>query len=667
MNTTTDSPGATGDLQTALRHAAILLRSDPAAAAEQARQILAVCPGEPHAGILLATAERRAGHPELAVDAARAVVDVHPLFAAALEELGLSLLAAGQWIEAEQALARAVDADPGLADAWIALGDIRGLRDGQTVRESSRPQAGGVRSAGSMELIGAAEALRSDNFKAAEALCRTVIRREPRNVAAMRLLADIGIRLGRFDDAESLLTYCLELAPEYHAARRSYAQLLFRRMQYRDARREIEIVLAAEPNRPAHLILKASILAQTGETDEAIRIYDSILGQFPGQSRVHLNKGHALKTIGRQAEAISAYRTAIDLEPTLGEAYWSLSNLKTFRFDDTDIGSMRLQLDGRAKSDEDCFHLSFALGKALEDKGQFRESFRRYAEGNNVRRRTVSWSADEHHAALEQVTRFFTQPFLESRLGSGNPSSAPIFVVGLPRAGSTLLEQILASHSLVEGTMELPDIMSIARRLNGRRAPDGTAGYPGILAELTANDLEALGNEYLERTAVHRTGAPRFIDKMPNNFAHIGLIHLMLPNAVIIDARRQPMACCFSVFKQLFASGQNFSYRLEEIGRYYRDYVDLMSHWDRVLPGRVLRVDYEAVVGDTEAEVRRILRHCGLEFESTCLEFHRTERAVRTASSEQVRQPIYTSAVDQWRNYEAYLEPLRAALGPAVQ
>ena len=517
-----------------------------------------------------------------------------------------------------------------------------------------------------VDLIRAADALLSENLSAAEQICRDVLRREPRNVAAIRLLADVGLKLGRLDDAEDLLTYCLELAPEFHAARHSYASLLFKRMQFREALQEIERVLAAQPNRPSDLLLKATILAQIGETDEAIRIYDAVLERFPGQSRVHLNKGHALKTVGRQADAVAAYRTAIGMQPTLGEAYWSLSNLKTFRVDDADIERIRAQLDGRATSDEDDAHLSFALGKALEDKGEFDESFRWYARGNAVRRRTVHWDADEHRATLERIADFFRRESFASKRGSGNPSPAPIFIVGLPRAGSTLLEQILASHSRVEGTMELPDIMSIARRLNRRKAHDGAPRYPEILASFAAEDLAALGTEYLERTAVHRSGAPHFIDKMPNNFAHIGLIHLILPNAAILDARRHPMACGFSVFKQQFASGQNFSYSLAEIGRYYRDYVELMSHWDTVLPRPVLRVDYEAVVTNTEAEVRRVLGHCGLEFEPACLEFHRTERAVRTASSEQVRQPIYTSAVDHWRNYEAHLEPLKAALWPAI-
>ena len=664
MSLSTDNSGATGDLRTALRHAATLLRSDPVAAAEQARAILSVFPADPNAGVLLAVAERRSGRPELAIDVVSKVVDQHPALGVALEELGMSLLAAGRWVEAEDALTRAVATDERLSGAWRALGDIRGER-GDERGSSEAYQRHISLSAGDLELVKAADALLTGNLSVAEQLCREFLKRAPRNVAAIRMLADIGIRFGRFDDAETLLAYCLELAPDFHLARHSYANLLFRRMRFREALAEIDKVLDAEPDRPSHLLLKASILAQVGDADEAIGIYDAVLQQYPNQSRTHLSKAHALKTVGRQADAVAAYRTAIELQANLGEAYWSLANLKTFKFDDADITRMRAELDGDIASQDDYLHLSFALGKALEDKGEFDESFQHYVNGNAARRRTVHWDADEHHAYIEKIAAFFQPAFFESKSQSGNPSSAPIFIVGLPRAGSTLLEQIVASHSQVEGTMELPDILSIARRLSGKNTHDRASRYPEVLEKLTAADLEGLGAEYLERTAVHRSGAPYFIDKMPNNFAHIGLIHLILPNAKILDARRHPMACCFSGFKQLFANGQNFSYTLEEIGRYCRDYVELMSHWDSILPGRVCRVDYEGIVENTEAEVRRLLDYCGLEFEPACLEFHRTERAVRTASSEQVRLPIYKSAVEQWRNYEAHLAPLTEALGSA--
>ncbi|MDH4107936.1 MAG: sulfotransferase [Gammaproteobacteria bacterium] len=659
-----DESGATGDLQTALRHAAALLRIDPAAAAAQARAILTVIPDEPHAGVLLAAAERRSGRVDRAIDLASAVVASHPGMASAREELGLALLAAGRWIEAEAALTRAVGIDDRLATAWVALADLRGNFRGEAGdRLGNAALYPGQATAGALELARAADALLTDDLATAERLCREILKREPRDVAAIRLLADAGVRLGRLDEAEELLSYCLELAPDFHLARHSYAHLLLRKLRFREALAQIDRVLDAEPNRPSHLLLRAAILSQVGETAAAIDIYDAMLRQFPGEARLHLGRGNALKTVGRNADAVAAYRTAIDSQPAFGEAYWSLSNLKTFKFDDADVSRMRELLAADDVSRENYFQLSFALGKALEDRGEFDESFRHYANGNAARRRSVQWDADEHHADIERVRSFFQPGFFESQRDAGNPSPAPIFIVGLPRAGSTLLEQILASHSRVEGTMELPDIMAIGRRLGGGKKDDRATRYPGVLATFAAADFEALGTEYLERTAVHRAEAPYFIDKMPNNFIHVGLIHLLLPNAKIIDARRHPMGCCFSVFKQLFAHGQNFSYSLEDIGRYYRDYLALMAHWDAVLPGRVLRVEYESMVENTEAEVRRLLAYCGLDFEPACLEFHRTERAVRTASSEQVRQPIYASAVEQWRNFEAHLAPLAKALG----
>ncbi len=373
-----------------------------------------------------------------------------------------------------------------------------------------------------------------------------------------------------------------------------------------------------------------------------------------------------MKTLGRNSEGIEAYRTAISYAPAMGEAYFSLANLKTFRFDEKEISAMRRQVKDGTKNVEDYYHLCFALGKALEDRKQYDESFACYRRGNAVRRKTVQWDRDANHENLQRLIKFFDTELFDNRRGRSARHAVPIFIVGLPRAGSTLLEQILASHSQVEGTMELPDIISIARRLSGKKSSADESRYPDVLSELTPEQLSELGDEYIERTRIQRSGAPFFTDKMPNNFPHIGLIHLILPNAKIIDARRHPLGCCFSGFKQLFARGQNFSYDLTDIGQYYRDYVDLMNHWDQVLPGRVLRMQYESVVADTESQVRRLLDYCGLPFEEDCLRFYETERAVRTASSEQVRQPIYSAAVEQWRHYLPHLDPLIEALGPAM-
>ncbi|MBP8080796.1 MAG: sulfotransferase, partial [Arenimonas sp.] len=382
---------------------------------------------------------------------------------------------------------------------------------------------------------------------------------------------------------------------------------------------------------------------------------------------IWMSNGHALKTAGHQERAIQAYRKAIALDPGLGDAYWSLANLKTFRFGADEIGTMRGFLRREDLGVEHRFHFEFALGKALEDAGEYAESFGHYLSGNASRLAVVPYSARENSARVARAKRVYTREFFEQRKGSGSAAPDPIFIVGLPRAGSTLIEQILSSHSAVEGTMELPEIISMTRALRSGAQPGTQSGYHQALASLDSLGLQELGEQYLERTRVQRKcGTPFFIDKMPNNFAHIGLIHLTLPNARIIDARRHPLACCLSAFKQHFAQGQNFTYSLDDVGRYYRDYVDLMAHFDAVLPDRVHRVIYETMVEDTEAEVRRLLDYCGLPFEEGCLRFFENDRPVRTASSEQVRRPIYRDGVEHWRHYEPWLDPLKAALGPVL-
>jgi hypothetical protein len=379
-----------------------------------------------------------------------------------------------------------------------------------------------------------------------------------------------------------------------------------------------------------------------------------------------MNYGHTLKTVGRVDDAIREYRTSIGLRPATGEAYWSLANLKTFRFETKDIEAMRAQIVPEGGDPEDQAHLAFALGKALEDQQAFDESFRYYAHGNAVRRQHHRYDAKVNVVNTARQIRGLDRAFFAERQGWGCAAPDPIFIVGLPRAGSTLLEQVLASHSKVEGTAELPDIIAISRKLGKKSRKNPASDYPEILRTLSKQQVGELGESYMQTTRVQRRGAPFFIDKMPNNFQHIGLIHLILPNAKIIDARRHPMAGCFSCFKQLFARGQTFTYDLADLGRYYRDYVALMDHWDAVLRDRVHRVQYEEMVADSEGQIRRLLDYCGLEFEEQCLRFYETERAVRTPSSEQVRQPIYKEGLEQWRHYEKHLEPLKKALGPIL-
>ncbi len=513
-------------------------------------------------------------------------------------------------------------------------------------------------------LLRAGAALAKNDLDAAVPALEAWLRLYPRDPYALRMLAEANGRLQRYAEAEGLLRRSLAVAPGFDVARFNLALVLHRQSKSQESLAEIGALLARQPDNPAFHNLHAAILARLGEHDAAIAVYDGLMARHPDNARAWMSYGHALKTVGRSADAIAAYRSAVERQASLGEAWWSLANLKTFRFADGDVAQMRAGLAQPELGDDDRFHLHFALGKALEDAADYAASFDHYAKANAGRRRQVQWNAEGNHAHVLACERLLTPAFFATRAGQGCPAADPIFIVGLPRSGSTLIEQILASHSAVEGTAELPDLPVLARQLAETRPGDRDARYLDALADLPPDGLRAIGEAYLDRTRVQRkTGRPHFVDKLPNNFAFTGLIQLALPNAVIIDARRHPMATCFSAWKQHFARGQTFTYDLGELGRYYTDYVRLMAHFDTVLPGRVLRVQYEAMVTDTEAQVRRLLAHCGLDFEPACLAFHETQRAVRTASSEQVRRPINAEGLDQWRRYDAWLGDLKATVG----
>ena len=555
---------------------------------------------------------------------------------------------------------------PASAEAWGLMAEAR-LRQGDDAGAQDAYAGQIAASVHEPELRQAAAALAENRLAVAERLLKPFLKRQPDNVAALRMLAEVAGRIGRYDDSEVLLDRCLELAPGFEAARHNHALVLYRQNRPAEAIEEVDRLLAGQPGHPAYRSLKAAALAQIGEYEGAIGAYQAVLAEHPVQPKAWMSLGHALKTVGRADESIAAYRRSLQLQPGLGESLWSLANLKTFRFALSDIAAMESQLARTDLPDEDRLHLHFALGKAHEDAGQWAESFEHYRLANALRRSSLAYEADETTAHLERSKALFTPAFFAARAGWGSQADDPIFVVGLPRSGSTLVEQILASHPEVEGTMELPDIASIARRLGGERKAGEAPAYPGVLGELGAGELEALGEEYLRRTRIQRkTARPLFIDKMPNNFAHLGLIHLILPKAKIIDVRRHPLACGFSGFKQHFARGQGFTYDLEDLGRYYADYVALMAHFDAVLPGRTHRVIYEQLIEDPETQVRALLHHCGLDFDPACLRFHETDRPVRTASSEQVRQPLYREGLEQWRHYEPWLDSLKAALGPAL-
>ena len=656
----------TASIEAALAHALRLLDAQPALAAEQAHEILAAAPGHPGAELLLGMAANVQG------DFARAEAILDPLAraqprsASTWLELGRARAGAGRRTDAMPCLERAVALQPGLPGAWLALADLRfaaGDEDGadaaylQHVRRSAQDQA----------LLAAADALARGELPDAETRLRARLARQPSDVAALRMLAELAARLGRNEEAALLLEHVLERAPGFDAARRNYAAVLNRGNRHAEALAEIDVLLERAPADPPLRNMRAVVLGKLGDFDGAIATYEAVLARTPEQWQVWLGYGHALKTANRTDDAVAAYRRATALNPGFGGAWWSLANLKTVRFDQADIEAMRAQLQRGDLDDDARLHFEFALGKALEDAGEDADAFAHYARGNALRRAQLPYDAALGRERTRRAIRTYTSGFFAERAGAGCPAPDPIFVVGMPRAGSTLIEQILSSHPQVEGTMELPSLIAITRELRQREGNPETTSYHDVLAGLDRAELAALGQDYLRRAQVHRReGRPLFIDKMPNNFAHVGLIHAILPNAKIVDARRHPLACCFSNFKQHFARGQAFSYGLADMGGYYADYVALMAHFDDVLPGRVHRVIYEDMVADTEAQVRALLAYCGLDFDERCLRFFENRRAVRTASSEQVRRPIYRDGVDQWRRFAPWLGPLEEALGPVL-
>lgn len=646
----------TGTIGEALAHAERLAASRPDLALIQAEEILRAVPDMPQALLVKGRAQRLSGD----LDAARATLASlfadQPRSAATALELGLTHYLAGDAPAATAALRRATELKPDMAEGWTALADV--LRLAGDEAGADRAYLAGVRaSANDPALMQAALALSDNRLDIAEPILRDRLKQRPTDVAAIRMLAEIAGRLGRYRDAGNLLERAIELAPGFVAARHNHALVLHRQGRGEDALAAIDPLLVGDPGNPSYLNLKAAILSGTGDFVQAIAIYRRVLAAYPNQPKVWMSLGHMLKTLGDQEESVAAYRRAIAMRPELGEAWWSLANLKTYRFSDDDRAAMRGALDTPDLDGEDRFHLEFALGKAEEDAGDAEASFAHYVEGNRGRRATIDYDADELTRTVARAETIYTPDFFAEREGWGCPAPDPIFVVSLPRSGSTLIEQILASHSQVEGTSELPDIAALVMEVG-----------PAKIGGLDRDRVRALGEAYLDRTRIQRkTGRPFFIDKMPNNWAHTGFIKLILPNAKIVDARRHPLGCCLSNFKQHFARGQTFTYDLADIGHYYRDYVRWMAHLDRVLPGAVHRVFYERMVEDQEGETRALLSALDLPFEEACLRFHETRRAVRTASSEQVRQPIFREGMEQWKRFDRWLGPLREALGPVLE
>ena len=557
--------------------------------------------------------------------------------------------------------------NPALIASWQKLSELA-AREGN--QRAATEAAGQVRYLSSLpkELLAVINHIHEGRVLRAEEIVRVYLQKHPRDVEGMRLLADIGSRLSVLTDADFLLETAIELAPENLQLRIDHIQVLRKRQKYSDALRQAEYLYAQDPQNPLFQSLLAIEYMHSGELDRSLSLFDAVLEKLPEDLAALTSRGHALKTYGKTDEAIASYRKAVELNPLHGDAWYALANLKTFRFSAGDVDAMKQALNQPELSFMSRIHILFALGKAEEDEQHFDTAFEAYKSGNALKKKQTRYTSEQMQTEFDAQKRHCTRDLFEKRSGVGHAAPDPFFIVGLPRAGSTLLEQILASHSMVDGTLELPNILATAHRLRGRSMLSDRERYPRILHELSDDELEKLGEEYIKNTQVNRHGAPFFTDKMPNNFRHLGLIHLILPNARIIDARRNPMDCCWSGFKQLFAEGQEFTYGLEEIGHYYRGYVDLMNHWNSVLPeGRILKVQHEDVLADLEGQVHRILDYCGLPFEQACIDFHQTDRAIRTASSEQVRKPINTSGVSQWKPFEDHLAPLKTALGPALE
>ena len=610
---------------------------------------------------LLAVSYRYAGDLPQALETIEQLRTLAPRFGRGFQEAGHIYLASRNQQQALSAFQRAVALNDSLLGSWRAIIKLCARPEHSQLRKQALLQSEKL-AALPPALLSVRNAIAEANLRKAEDICRHFLKQNPTHVEAMRLLADLAVRSEVLDDAEFLLESALEFEPDNRFARYDYMNVLYRRQKYAQAMDEAKHLLALEPNNAQYQTGYANQCVAIGDFDEALDVYDQVLGRFPETAQLHLLRGHALKTVGRTDEAITAYRKTYATNPRCGDAYWSLANLKTFRFSSEEVMAMSNQEASDELEIEDQVHFCFALGKHFEDNKDYATSFDYYNRGNELRRKQLGFSADLLSSRLALQSEVMSPEFFARHAGSGCQDPDPIFIVGLPRAGSTLLEQILASHSQVDGTQELPNIGALAYQLDGRRAISDQPRYPHCLEDIDASELQKFGEQFLADTRIHRRGAPFFIDKMPNNFRHIGLIQLILPNARIIAARREPLSCCFSGFKQLFSSGQEFTYGLEQIGQYYNDYLDLMEHWDRVLPGKILRVQHEDVVADLEGQVRRLLDYCGLSFEQACVDFHNTERSVRTPSSEQVRQPIFTTSLEAHKPFEPWLGPLQQIL-----
>jgi tetratricopeptide (TPR) repeat protein len=634
------------------RHAEALVAAEAlAVTAPQDRDLL----------YLIAANQRCLNRIHEALETLRRLEQLDPRFSLLYQERGYCYTTLRDAPRAIEAFLRSADINPALEKTWSMLERLFRMTGDARNAAAAAEHISSLKNL-QPEVVRAGSLFSDGDLSAAENILRAYLRISSDDVEALRLLARIQHQRDVLGEAESLLEAALEVKPNYVAARLDYVRVLIDRQKYLRAREETDTLLRLEPGNRDYLSLYAAACVGLGEHESAIARYRELLAASPASADLHVSLGHSLKAVGRKKEATESYQMAAAARPSFGDAWWSLANLKTYSFSQNEIVQMRAEEAAPGTDPVDRYHLCFALGKALEDRNEFAESWQFYERGNALKRAESRYHPDITETNTLKQVEVCTAQFFGARVGVGEPNFDPIFIVGLPRSGSTLIEQILASHSLVEGTHELSDIQRIVVEIRGLE----DNRYPAALAELAPEEFRRLGERYITDTRAYRQGKPFFIDKMPNNFCHIGLIHLMLPNAKIIDVRRDPMACCVSNLRQLFAKGQEFTYSIEDIARYYRTYLELMRHWDAVLPGRILRVWYEDVVEDLEGNVRRILGFCGLEFEPTCVEFYKTERSVNTASSEQVRRPIFLGGLFQWRNYEPWLGPLKDKLDDAL-
>jgi tetratricopeptide (TPR) repeat protein len=658
-----DQPASEASSQTG-RIRSLIERGDFARALVEAEVQLAVSPYDRDILYMAAVSLRHLNRVPEALSTLERLERSHPRFARLFQERGHCYVALRSANKAIDAFEGAVHLSAALPASWKALQHLYAMTGRGADADTAAAHVAKLASL-PPSIVTASGMFADGDLHDAERIVRQFLLTHGDHIEGMRLLARIGMELDILDDAELLLANVLAIAPDYHAARYEYAVVLLRRHRPIRAREEIDKLLAIDPTSRVYRTTDAAVWMGFGDQERALGLYRRLSHEAPDDPDLHLSVAHAEKTLGNAREAIESYRTAAMVAPGYGEAYWGLANMKTYRFADAELERMRREEAAPSVKLADRYHLCFALGKALEDRREYAESFSFYDKGNELKRKECRYKPEiiETNTRLQRMV--CTRGFFDTRREGGCDSRAPIFIVGLPRSGSTLLEQILASHSMVEGTMELAEIPRLVQDLQGGIHDDADPRYPGVLPALLPEDRQRFGQTYLADTRVYRPeGKPFFVDKNPNNFRHVGLIHLILPNAKIIDARRDAMACCFSNFKQLYAVGQQFTYSLEWIARYYRSYVELMQHWDDALPGKVLRIQHEDVVDDLEGNVRRILDFCGLDFEPACVQFYKTARSVNTASAEQVRQPIYREGLEQWRHFEPWLGPLRTALGP---